>query len=71
MADVNQKKLLEGIGGKGIEVGIRSLAKFMACAGVLVTPHVGRMRGYVSPVRFMALSQRRCPSQVRRFTTRE
>ena len=48
MADVNQKKLLEGIGGKGIEVGIRSLAKFMACAGVLVTPHVGRMRGYVS-----------------------
>lgn len=44
----NQKKLLEGISGPGIDVNIRSLAKFMACAGVLVTPHVGRMRGYVS-----------------------
>ena len=48
MCTVNQKKLFQGVAEEGVEVSIRSLAKFMACAGVLVTPHVGRMRGYIS-----------------------
>lgn len=48
MCTVNQKKLFKGLEGEGIAVTIRSLAKFMACAGVLVTPHVGRLRGYIA-----------------------
>ena len=43
----NQVKLLEGLSGPGITVNIRSLAKYMASNGVLVTPHVGRQRGYI------------------------
>jgi len=48
MCKINQRQLFKGIAGDGIDVSIRSLAKFMACAGVLVTPHVGRIRGYIS-----------------------
>lgn len=43
----NQMKLLEGLSGENITVTIRSLAKYMASNGVIVTVTVGRARGYI------------------------
>lgn len=43
-----QKKLLDGLSGQGINVTVQSLAKYLASNGVIVTPYVGRMRGYIA-----------------------
>lgn len=43
----NQQKLLEGLGGEGVILNVRSLAKFMASNAVLVRSRVGRMRGNI------------------------
>lgn len=44
----NNEKLLEGLRGAGISIQVGSLARYMASNGVMVTPTVGRRRGYVS-----------------------
>lgn len=44
----NEKKLLEGLSAPGVTVSVRSLAKYIASSGVLVTPHAGRCRGTIT-----------------------
>lgn len=43
----NQKKLLEGLSGPGINVTVRSLAKYMASNGIRAKATVGRLRVYI------------------------
>ena len=47
MSNVNATKILSGLEAEGIAVGVRSLAKYMSSNCVLVTPHIGRARGYI------------------------
>ena len=48
MSNMNAKKVLSGLATeKGISVSVRSLAKYMSSNCVLVTPHIGRGRGYI------------------------
>lgn len=48
MSNMNAKKALSGLATeKGISVSVRSLAKYMSSNCVLVTPHIGRGRGYI------------------------
>lgn len=46
MCEINSN-LLAGLSGKGIHVTVGDLAKYIASNGVIVTPFVGRMRGYI------------------------
>ncbi len=39
--------LLEGLGGKGIGITVCDLAKYIASTGILVSPFVGRTRGFI------------------------
>lgn len=47
MCKPNQKKLLEGLAGKGIELNARALARYTAENGVLVNVHCSRKRGRI------------------------
>lgn len=47
MCKPNQKKLLEGLAGKGIELNARALARYTAENGVLVNVHCSRKRGHI------------------------
>lgn len=44
----NHEKLLEGLKGAGIDVSVSGLARHMSSNGIMVSPSVGRRRGYVS-----------------------
>jgi len=44
---VHTKKILAGLQADGINVSVRSLAKYMASNGVLVRPFIGRARCYI------------------------
>jgi len=45
--NINVRKALAGLEADGISLRVRSLADYMASNCVLVTPHVGRSRGYI------------------------
>ncbi len=47
MSNINATKVLSGLKAEGVTIGVRSLAKYMASNCVLVTPHIGRARGYI------------------------
>lgn len=47
MCKLNEKRLLEGLSGKGIELNARALARYTAENGVLVNVHCSRKRGHI------------------------
>lgn len=44
---LNAMKALAGLAAEGVTLQVRSLAKYMSSNCVLVSPHVGRARGYI------------------------